>query len=224
MLTSAVSLPVEDEGPTLLSCSFFSRAPGAEGVDHLQHDRSAVAGLAGRRILDFAPELGIKQIIEGLRRVLEGRGVINEVLIVVDQRLIGVVAPFDLGGGRRLEWLQQPLSLGALDERRQGDEDVGLRIRFLFRDPLDDAARTRLDILHLDASRLGEGVELRLEPAALAVVQAVCGVDRDDVGRRERRHDEGGGNKQCAQQGFHGGALLSAKPIRHHYARSLAFL
>ena len=218
MLTSAVSLPVEDEGPTLLSCSFFSRAPGAEGVDHLQHDRSAVAGLAGRRILDFAPELGIKQIIEGLRRGLEGRGVINEVLIVVDQRLIGVIAPFDLGGGRRLEWLQQPLSLGALDERRQGDENIGLRIRLLFRHALHDAARAGLDILHLDASRLGEGVELGLEPASLAVVQAVGGVDRDDVGRRECRRDEGGGNKQCAQQGFHGGAVLCGKRTHHRYS------
>ena len=42
----------------------------------------------------------------------------------------------------------------------------------------------------LIAGRLGEGVELGFEPAALAVVQAVGGIDGDDVGGREGRRRE----------------------------------
>jgi hypothetical protein len=69
----------------------------------------------------------------------------------------------------------------------------------LLRDALDDAAGAGLDILDLHAGRLGERVELRLEPAALAVVQAVGSIDRDDVGSRQRGRRDSSGNEQSAQ-------------------------
>ena len=169
-------------------------------MDDLQHHGGAVAGLAGGRVLDLALELRIEQVGEGFRRRVELGGVVDEVLVVADHRLVGIVPAVDLIGRGRLELLQQALGLGALDERRQGDENVGLRVRLLLGDALDDAARAGLDILHLDAGRLGEGVELGLEPAALAVVQAIGGIDGDDVGSGEswRGDDDGRAGEQSA--------------------------
>jgi hypothetical protein len=51
----------------------------AEGVDHLEHDRRGVAGLAGGRVLDLALELGLQQVGEGRGRCLELGGVVDEV-------------------------------------------------------------------------------------------------------------------------------------------------
>ena len=147
MLTSAVSLPVEADGPTLFACSFFriveAGVLAAEGMDDLEHDGGAVAGLAGRRILDLALELGIEQLVVGRRRRLERSGIVDEAEVIEDQRLIGIGAAVNLGrrGGR--EFLQEALGLGALDEGGQGYENVGLRVRLLLGDALDDRRPSR---------------------------------------------------------------------------------
>src|SRR5580698_9180226 len=94
----------------------------------------------------------------GRRRILELCGIVDEVLKIVDQRLIGAVAAVDGACRTRVEGLQQPSGLCALDEWRQSDEHVGLRIRLLLRHALNDAAGAALDILNLDAGGFGEGV------------------------------------------------------------------
>jgi hypothetical protein len=56
---------------------------------------------------------------------------------------------------------------------------ISLRIGALLRQTLNDRAAA-FHILHFDARRFGEGVELALIPAVIAVMQAVGGVNRDD--------------------------------------------
>ena len=219
MLTSAVSFPVDADGPDVVRLQLLQEVEAgvlaAERMDDLKHHRRAVAGLAGRRILDLALELGVEQFVVGRRRRLERGGIVDEAQVIKDERLIVVGPAVNLSrrGGREL--LQEALGLGALDEGGQGHENVGLRIRLLLRDALDDAAGAGLDILDLDAGRLGERIELRLEPAALAVMQAVGRVDRDDVGSRQRgRREDSGGDEESAEQRFHGFILQDLETRR----------
>ena len=177
----------------------------AIGMDDLQHHGRAVAGLARSRVLDLVLELGIEQVVIGFRAVAEA-AVEDEALIVVDQRVVEaalvLVAGRDLVGARGGEGLKQAVGRCLHDERGQGDDNVGLGIRFFLLDALDDATRTRLDILHLDAGGLGEGVEFGLVPVRRPVMQAVGAVDCHHVVGESGAGCDCGGDASREQQGF----------------------
>ena len=97
---------------------------------------------------------------------------------------------------------------GALDKRRHRDQHISLRIGALLGQTLDDSAGAAFHILHFDARRFGEGSELALIPAVIAVMQAVGGVNRDDAVRPNRRAGQREQGQQSKSGEFHRVSLI----------------
>lgn len=93
--------------------------------------------------------------------------------------------------------LQQSAFGCVLDEGRQRHEHVGLRVCLFLRDAVHDNAGAALDILHADAGRLGESIELRLIPVRRAVMQPVGAIDGDNALRLRRSGDDGGQQRRA---------------------------
>ena len=180
----------------------------AEAVERLQHHRSAVARLARRGVLQLIAELRVQQLLVAGGRLRQQFGVIDEAQVVVHQRHELWLRIGDLRGRLRGKVLQQFFRRRALNERRQRHEHVGLRVAALFRQAFHDGAGATFDVLHLDAGRLGEGVELRLIPAVIAVVQTIGGVDgHHRLGGPERRGAECDGGHHDQSRKFHSFSL-----------------
>ena len=178
-------------------------------MEGLQHHRGAVPRLARRGVLQLILKAAIQQILPAGRRGFQQLAVIDEGQIVVHQRRIAVIGAGDLRAALWGKGGQQLLFRGALDKRRHRDQHIGLRIGALLRQTLDDRARAAFHILHFDTRRFGEGVELALIPAIIAVMQAVGGVNRDDAVRPNR----GAGQREQGQQSksgeFHRVSLIA---------------
>ena len=97
---------------------------------------------------------------------------------------------------------------GALDKRRHRDQHISLWIGALLRQTFDDRAGAAFHILHFDARLFGEGSELALIPAVIAVMQAVGGVNRDDAVRPNRRAGQREQGQQSKSGEFHRVSLI----------------
>ena len=113
------------------------RARLAEQLLQQDQHRGAVAGLARCGVLQLALVLRRQQVVPGLR-LRVGARVDDEAERVVDDRHVVAVGPTWSAGmpvGVDAAGHQQPGLIGLLDERRQRDQQVGLRVRLLLLHP-----------------------------------------------------------------------------------------
>ena len=178
-------------------------------MERLQHHRGTVARLTRRGVLQLVLVAAIQQILPAGRRAFQQLAVIDEGQIVIHQRRVAVVSAGDLRASLRGKGCQQLLFRGALDKRRHRDQHISLRIGALLGQTLDDRAGAAFHILHFDARRFGEGSELALIPAVIAVMQAVGGVNRDDAVRPNRRAGQREQGQQSKSGEFHRVSLIT---------------